>query len=258
MQRFCFPTLGLLLMVGLSLGGCRNQQSEEVDTVASTPEVTAESTEPSTPTQTAAPEPTPTKAAPTTDQPYTPINPPQAAILTARQADARINLRSQPTTQSADKGYGLVGDSVTLLRSAPGEGSLTWYYVKFAGSGAEGWIRGDFVDTASPGPAVTTGGGEGFEAEGACSGTLQTRYDSATYMMFICQLRDGGLRYIGRNKSTGDVLITDDVTAIEDGYVAKKGSYEYHLSPGGIVVYQVVDGQYSQLNQESIQSVQSF
>ncbi len=83
-----------------------------------------------------------------TDSQGTAINPPQSATLTAEQADAEINLRSQPTTQSASEGYGLVGDPVELLRAAEGEGGLTWYFVKFDGSGAEGWIRGDFIDTS--------------------------------------------------------------------------------------------------------------
>ncbi|NEQ43414.1 MAG: SH3 domain-containing protein [Leptolyngbya sp. SIOISBB] len=78
----------------------------------------------------------------------TAINPPQSANLTAEQADAEINLRSQPTTESTSEGYGLVGDSVELLRATEGEGELTWYFVKFDQSGAEGWIRGDFIDTS--------------------------------------------------------------------------------------------------------------
>ncbi|MDB9527702.1 SH3 domain-containing protein [Oscillatoria sp. CS-180] len=84
------------------------------------------------------------------------INPPQAATLTARQAGSRINLRSQPTTDSERQGYGLVGDDVELLRAAEGSDELTWYYVKFDESGAEGWIRGDFIDTAEVTASATT------------------------------------------------------------------------------------------------------
>lgn len=259
MQRFYLSTLGVLLALGLAVGGCRSQSDEVGETETETP--APEETTAATPT--ASPEPTATAAPETPETPaesgYTPIDPPQKAVLTARQADAQINLRSQPTTQSADKGYGLVGDPITLLRTTTGEGGLTWYYVRFASSGAEGWIRGDFVDTSGAArPDVTTGApvGEGFEAEGACSGTLRTRYDSASYMMFICDLRDGGLRYIGRNKNTGDVVISDEVIAIENGYVAKKDGYEYHLSPSAIVVYQVSGGEPNRLAEESIQSVQ--
>lgn len=75
------------------------------------------------------------------------VNPPQAAQLIASQPGSRINLRSQPTTSSDARGYGVVGDPVQLLRSAEASDG-TWYFVKFDESGEEGWIRGDFINTA--------------------------------------------------------------------------------------------------------------
>jgi|GEM_PF-3479488 len=85
---------------------------------------------------------------PSTSGNGTAINPPKAASLKAQQADAQINLRSQPTTAAESPGYGLVGDPVKLLRAAEGADGLTWYFVKFDESGAEGWIRGDFINTS--------------------------------------------------------------------------------------------------------------
>ncbi len=79
----------------------------------------------------------------------TPINPPKAATLTAQDSEAEINLRSQPTTDADSEGYGLVGDPIDLLQAVEGDDGLTWYYVKFKESGAEGWIRGDFINTAA-------------------------------------------------------------------------------------------------------------
>ena len=76
----------------------------------------------------------------------TSINPPQSAKLTAQQANAEINVRSQPTVDSTAKGYGLVGDAVDLMKSVAGDDGFTWYYVRFEASDTEGWIRGDFVD----------------------------------------------------------------------------------------------------------------
>lgn len=76
------------------------------------------------------------------------INPPKSVTLTAQQANAEINLRSRPTTESTSEGYGLVGDAVKLLRATEGDDNFTWYYVKFNESGAEGWIRGDFINTS--------------------------------------------------------------------------------------------------------------
>ena len=75
------------------------------------------------------------------------VNPPQAAQLIASQPGSQINLRLQPTTASDTRGYGVIGDPVQLLRSAEASDG-TWYFVKFDESGAEGWIRGDFINTA--------------------------------------------------------------------------------------------------------------
>lgn len=66
-------------------------------------------------------------------------------ILIADQPDAQINLRSDKTASSASKGYGLVGDLVELIDASWGIDSFEWYYVKFRNSGAEGWIRRDFI-----------------------------------------------------------------------------------------------------------------
>jgi SH3-like domain-containing protein len=45
--------------------------------------------------------------------------------------------------QANTPSYGLVGDRVQVLRAIVNEGNA-WYSVKFP-SGAQGWIRGDFV-----------------------------------------------------------------------------------------------------------------
>jgi uncharacterized protein YgiM (DUF1202 family) len=99
-------------------------------------------------------------AKPSAASEVTTINPPQAAILTAQEDNAQINLRSQPTVQSASKGYGLVGDSVRLLKASEGNNGLTWYLVKFDESGAEGWIRGDFVNTSGTAASNTVSNGQ--------------------------------------------------------------------------------------------------
>ncbi|PSR17814.1 hypothetical protein C8255_10680 [filamentous cyanobacterium CCP3] len=75
---------------------------------------------------------------------------PKSARLTAQEANSRINLRTQPSAQSSDQGYGLVGDPIQILNQAQGDDGFTWYLVKFEGSGAEGWIRSDFVKIVAP------------------------------------------------------------------------------------------------------------
>ncbi|MGF1461486.1 MAG: SH3 domain-containing protein [Leptolyngbyaceae cyanobacterium] len=141
--------IGLCTLLGVSLlAGCGRQNADD-DTV----DAGADATPPTEAAPEAAePAPEPASASdvpePVESNAGTAINPPQTAALTAKQADAQINLRSQPTTESTSKGYGLVGDPVKLQRAAEGNGGLTWYYVKFDESGAEGWIRGDFIDTS--------------------------------------------------------------------------------------------------------------
>ncbi|WP_223049151.1 SH3 domain-containing protein [Leptothermofonsia sichuanensis] len=68
----------------------------------------------------------------------------ESAILSGSQPGSRINVRSQPTVDSYSPHYGLVGDRIQIIKDARGYDGYTWYYVRFP-SGAEGWIRGDFV-----------------------------------------------------------------------------------------------------------------
>lgn len=66
------------------------------------------------------------------------------ATLTAQNPNSRINVRSAPSTSSSALYYGLVGDRVEVTRATAGTDSYMWNYVKFS-SGAQGWVRGDFV-----------------------------------------------------------------------------------------------------------------
>lgn len=68
------------------------------------------------------------------------------AQLTAQNPDSQINLRAAATTASAIRGYGLVGDRVSILDQTRGYDGYTWYNVRFPSSRAEGWIRGDLVN----------------------------------------------------------------------------------------------------------------
>ena len=75
----------------------------------------------------------------------------QEAILETRHPNSRINVHNKPTVQSSVQYIGVVGDRVKVLNeSQPGDGH-TWYQVKFD-TGAEGWIRGDFVSVVSSTP----------------------------------------------------------------------------------------------------------
>ena len=215
----------------------------------------------------------PPPAAPSGAANETPLNPPQVAALTAQQADAQINLRSQPTTQSSEQGYGLVGDPVKLLKSANGEGGFTWYYVEFESSGAQGWVRGDFVNTAgttdptiSTTPAVPETGvsaaagpedslGEALDA--ICGGpeNLSAYYSTQNYNVYICNA-PSGLTYVGNQKGTNETLVSQNVATTGTGFQARSGEYVYTVNESTLEVS--LGNNADPLLQESVESSQRY
>jgi SH3-like domain-containing protein len=67
------------------------------------------------------------------------------ATLFALDANSRINVRSAPTTTAKTPHYGVVGDRIELLRTVIQPDQYAWNYVRFQRSGAEGWVRADFI-----------------------------------------------------------------------------------------------------------------
>ncbi|KAI9130294.1 SH3 domain-containing protein [Acaryochloris sp. CCMEE 5410] len=68
----------------------------------------------------------------------------EPAVLAGSQPGSRVNVRSGPSTATYSPHYGLVGDQVWIINQVVGDDGYAWFYVRFA-SGAEGWIRGDFI-----------------------------------------------------------------------------------------------------------------
>jgi hypothetical protein len=186
----------------------------------------------------------------------TPIKPVRTAYLATQATGSQVNLRSQPTTQSTAQGYGLGGDQITLLRLAEGEGGFSWYYVKFAQSGAEGWVRGDFVDTtgqaasASPGSEISTGS---EISPGPCgdSNRPEAFFETKSFTIHLCQTPQG-LSYIGIDKVNNETLATADVRQDQGTYIAINGKYQYHISDENLAVYQITSGSYNQLENEDV------
>ncbi|MBU6229564.1 MAG: SH3 domain-containing protein [Cyanobacteria bacterium REEB459] len=148
--------LALCCLLGLTAGACGGHQKNESPVALPTAPGAVPAPGQPSPTQStpapgqaapSQPSPAPPSSAPGPAEPGTPISPAQPAQLIAAQPEARINLRSGPSTTASTRGYGLVGDPVQLLRSAQAEDGL-WYYVKFEQSGAEGWIRSDLITVA--------------------------------------------------------------------------------------------------------------
>ncbi|MEM6450338.1 MAG: hypothetical protein AAF703_08500 [Cyanobacteria bacterium P01_D01_bin.105] len=70
---------------------------------------------------------------------------PQEAKLTADDTDVQINVASESSQQASSKGYGLVGDAVSVLDVTTGSDGTQWYQVKFEGSETVGWVEENFV-----------------------------------------------------------------------------------------------------------------
>lgn len=69
----------------------------------------------------------------------------QPGRLVSRDRGSQINVRSEPSTESRAKHYGYAGDRVEVSDSTEGDDGYIWFYVRFSSSGAEGWVRGDFI-----------------------------------------------------------------------------------------------------------------
>lgn len=243
-----------LLVLSLGLASCRSRTPDAtaldeaaVSGGASTAGTEAAETVP-LPTETTA-----TEVATTADATYraTPINPPRTAHLTAAQADSQINLRSQPTTQSTSRGYGLPGDQIQLQQLAEGEGGFSWYYVKFAQSGAEGWIRGDFIDTAGQATAAAPSTPEAKPKTTCGEAPQEAYFETKSFTVYICKTATG-LSYVGTNKTTKETLRTNDVRNSQGTYIAINGNYQYHINDNSLAVYRVDNGEYTQLQGETV------
>jgi len=189
------------------------------------------------------------------------INPTRTAYLTAQIAEAQINVRSQPTTQSDSLGFGLSGNEVELLRLAEGEGGYSWYYLKIAESQTEGWIRGDFIDTSGEtvaaaqedeSDAPTAEAEEEPDDQGVCGRARQEAYfETDSLNIYICNTGDG-LRYVSLDKENQESLVTEDVRSGQGTYVAIDGNYQYHLNNNTLAVYRVNRGDYQPLANETV------
>ncbi|MEL6322395.1 MAG: SH3 domain-containing protein [Cyanobacteria bacterium J06626_14] len=67
------------------------------------------------------------------------------AVLNARDADGRINVRSEPSINASARHYGFPGDRLEVMDHAYRNDEYFWFYVRFLQSNAEGWVRGDLV-----------------------------------------------------------------------------------------------------------------
>lgn len=180
----------------------------------------------------------------------TAIHPTRTATLVTQATGAQINLRSLPTTQSPVQGSGLSGDPVTLLRLAEGEGGFSWYHVRFVASATEGWVRGDFIDTSDP--IASTQAAAKDNGLGPCGNDRpEAFFETQSFTIHLCQTPQG-LSYIGTHNANQDTLTTTDVRSSQGTYIAINGNHQYYINDQSLVMYQISNGSYTQLESEDV------
>lgn len=194
------------------------------------------------------------------------IDPPRVTTLSSQTDEAKINLRSQPTTLSPILGTGTGGDEVRLLRLAEGEGGHTWYYAQYTTSDQEGWVRGDFVDISNATPVANAPANpEANPAQPAlatasppCGSDRQEAFfETKSYQVYLCTTAQG-LRYVGTNKATQEAFVTEDVAVNQAVYIAIDGNQQYHISDTHLAQYEIHDGSYTPLKTEPVLRFERF
>lgn len=72
------------------------------------------------------------------------------AVLVAPEPDVEIAVYLRPETGKKRVGYGVNGDSVTVLEQVGDNQSTTWNHIRFANPPyAEGWVQEEFVSQSA-------------------------------------------------------------------------------------------------------------
>ncbi|MEM9218638.1 MAG: SH3 domain-containing protein [Cyanobacteria bacterium P01_F01_bin.150] len=66
--------------------------------------------------------------------------------LRTQNPEGKVNIRTQPTTDSAAPHYGLPGDPVTILKYTEHHQGHVWYFVRFEDTAVEGWVQDDLIE----------------------------------------------------------------------------------------------------------------
>jgi hypothetical protein len=184
-------------------------------------------------------------------------------ILHAEDSTTQITVRSQPTIDSPEQGYGKVGDRVTILQSQPTEEGFTWHRVKFAEGDQTGWIRGDFVQMSTPSTPTDAASGAGevkalvTVLERACVSpqNLNAYYTTTKYQIYICNVPTGYI-YVGHQKGTAENLVVEQVTAAADGFVVEPEGYRHRIDSETLQIFE--DGRSEPILVEPVESFQLY
>lgn len=145
------------------------------------------------------------------------------ARLVGETPGSPVNVRSAPSVNASSPSYGLVGDRIEVLNDTQGDDGFTWYYVRFPASGAEGWIRGDFVQSINdPNPPVR------WSHTYICGGYTITLEDTGGTFAYRSRSSDGNLDlYNGRRENTGYSWLysfenSNTVYQVEDAWASEQ------------------------------------
>ena len=187
------------------------------------------------------------------------------ATLTAADPAAQINVRSRPSQASEPLGYGRVGESVLLGRTAADDVGHTWYFVTFQNNATVGWVRSDLLAMPTPAPTDTTET-NAVAVSQTPSDTLKRSLDETcggqnavdaffttpSNTIYICKVRNQRT-YLSQETGTDQVVTVQDVEALGGGYVITNGNFEYRLDSGSLVVVRFDDtGQSEEVLRETI------
>jgi len=73
-------------------------------------------------------------------------NPPGKGWIKTKDTNGRVNIRTQPTTDSAVSSAAVAGDEVKILKQTTHHQGHVWYFVQFVETEKEGWVRDDLLE----------------------------------------------------------------------------------------------------------------
>ncbi|MFZ4639129.1 MAG: hypothetical protein ACOYMP_01835 [Nodosilinea sp.] len=181
----------------------------------------------------------------------TSIRPPRSATLASQSSQAQINLRSQPSLQAEVVAQGRSGDGIQLLSLTEAEGGYTWYYGRLGQESRTGWVRGDLVKVGAPIPRTTQDTAATSPAQPCGPDRQEAAFETRSFAIHICNTQ-GNLRYLSTDKTTQAGIVIQTVIHNQGTYIAIDGDRQYHVNNQSLGVYQVNNGNYSQLAAEKV------
>lgn len=130
MRKRLFPLVSLLFLVA-----CSESNSTPNAEVSANPSSVIEQTTKNSKSTSTRP-----------DVEISPVNPPGKGWIRTKDSNGRVNIRTQPTTDSAVSASAVAGDEVKILRQTAYHQGHVWFFVQFVETEKEGWVRDDLLE----------------------------------------------------------------------------------------------------------------